>query len=107
MARVWFVRRHGGQWIAPGGTPAAEHPLSALVFPLDLGTHRRVTDEAPMPAPELPAEPPSALRRVFVEVEPRDLDGLMLPGYGPGYYDSPYSPAEVARRLERLRAAAA
>ena len=83
MARVWFVRRHGGQWIAPGGMPAAEHPLSALIFPLDLGTHRRVTDEAPVAAPELPAEPPSALRRVFVEVDDEGYpDGLCVDAEG-------------------------
>jgi hypothetical protein len=32
MARVWFVRRRGGQWVAPGGQPAFEMPLADLIF---------------------------------------------------------------------------
>ncbi len=99
MARVWFVRRHGGQWVAPGGVPAYERPLASLIFPLDLGVHRFVSSERPQPAPELPAEPPEALKHVFVDVDAADLDGLIFSGYRPGIYDSPYSPAEVARRL--------
>jgi hypothetical protein len=106
MARVWFVRRLGGQWIAPGGAPAFELPLTALVFPLDLGVHRTVPNERPAPAPELPREEPALLQRVFVEVEPHDLDGLIFTGYAPGIYDSPYSPREATRRLSGLRAAA-
>ena len=106
MARVWFVRRRGGQWVAPGGTPAYELPLAALIFSLDLGTHRLVTDERPVPAPELAAEPPAELRRVFAEVEPKDLNGLEFTGYVAGFYDSPYSPREVVRRLEAPRARA-
>lgn len=103
MARVWFVRRLGGQWVAPGGRPAFELPLAELIFPLDLGVHRLVTDERPHPAPELPNEAPSGLRRVFVEVEPRDVAVLEFSGYVPGVYDSPYSPREVARRLAAAR----
>ncbi len=102
MARVWFVRRRGGQWIAPGGRPAFERPFAALVFPLDIGTHRRMSDERVVPAPETAAEP-GALQRVFVEVEGGDLDGVPFTGYTPGLYDSPYSPAEVARRLTAAR----
>jgi hypothetical protein len=107
MARVWFVRRRGGQWIAPGGAPAAELPLATLIFPLDLGPHRLVSDERPVPAPELPAEDPATLRKVFVEVEPRDLTALEFTGYEPGVYDSPYSPREVVRRLDAARSRAA
>jgi hypothetical protein len=105
MARVWFVRRQGGQWIAPGGAPAFEMPLPALVFPLDLGVHRTVSNERPLPEPELAPEDPSALQRVFVEVDATDLDGLIFTGYQPGYYDSPYGPSEAARRLARVRPA--
>lgn len=105
MARVWFVRRRGGQWVAPGGKPAFELPLAELIFPLDLGTHRGVADDPPIPAPELPPEPPEALQRVMVEVEPKDFDALEFSGYAPGFYDSPYSPAEAVRRLTARRAA--
>jgi hypothetical protein len=105
MARVWFVRRRGAQWIAPGGTPAFELPFAQLVFPLDIGTHRTVHGEAPVPAPEVAAEAAGGLQKVMVEVEPRDIDALEFSGYAPGVYDSPFSPAEVARRLGRLRAA--
>jgi len=105
MARVWFVRRQGGQWIAPGGAPAFELPLPSLIFPLDLGVHRTVSTERPLPDPDLAAEDPSALQHVFVEVSAADLDGLIFTGYQPGFYDSPYSPSEAARRLMRLREA--
>lgn len=103
MARVWFVRRRGGQWIAPGGTPAAELPLAELIFPLDIGTHRCVSDAALVPAPEEPPADPDALQRVFIEVDEADLEGQRFTGYQVGIYDSPYSPREVARRLSRLR----
>lgn len=103
MARVWFVRRHGGQWIAPGGQPACERPLADLIFPLDLGVHRTVSTERPLAAPDLPAEPPEALQHVFVEVEAADLAALPFSAYRPGIYDSPWRPAEAARRLAPRR----
>jgi hypothetical protein len=103
MARVWFVRRRGGQWVAPGGKPAIEMPLAELIFPLDLGTHRRVETDLPVPAPDLPSEDPSTLHRAFVEVEPKDLASLEFSSYAPGFYDSPWSPAAAARRLTPLR----
>ena len=107
MARVWFVRRRGGQWVAPGGQPVVELPLAELIFPLDLATHRRLNEDPPVPAPDLPAEPPEALHRVIVEVEPKDLDGLEFSGYAAGFYDSTYSPREAARRLAGKRSFAA
>lgn len=103
MARVWFVRRRGGQWVAPGGAPAHEGPFKDLVFPLDVGTHRAVSHERPVPAPDEAPQPPDALQRVFVEVDAADLEGLTFTGYRPGVYDSPYAPAEVARRLAPRR----
>jgi hypothetical protein len=99
MARVWFVLRRGAQWVAPGGAPVCERPLEDLVFPLDLGPHRRLGDEAPMPDPTLSAVPPEELRRVIVETSPDDLARQEFSGYVVGYYDSPYSPREAARRL--------
>jgi hypothetical protein len=107
MARVWFVRRRGGQWAAPGARPAFELPLADLIFPLDLGTHRRVDGDPPVPAPDLPAEDPAALQRVLVEVEPKDLTNLEFSGYMPGIYDSPWSPPAAARRLAALSSRAA
>lgn len=103
MARVWFVRRRGGQWIAPGGAPAFEMPFAELLFPIDIGTHRVITDERPVPLPDETAELPESLQRVFVEVDAPDLEGQTFTGYRPGIYDSPYSPAEAARRLTALR----
>ncbi len=101
MARVWFVRRKGGQWIAPGGKPAFELPLSALIFPLDLGVHRS-TDERPVAAPELPPEEPEALKKVMIETVPEDLRQYEFSGYKAGVYDSPYSPHEAAKRLRSI-----
>jgi hypothetical protein len=99
MATVWFVRRRGAQWVAPGGVPAGERPLAELIFPLDIGTHRRVTDEAVLRDPALPSEAPASLQRVFVEVTDQDLIGQPFSGYARGLYDSPYPPSEAARRL--------
>ena len=103
MARVWFVRRRGGQWVAPGGTPFAERPFADLIFPLDIATHRLVLDDPPVPDPQLAAEPPTALDRVLIEVEPKDLGGLEFSGYQVGIYDSTYSPRDAARRLSQAR----
>ncbi len=103
MAKVWFVRRRGAQWIAPGGAPVIEVPLSELVLPLDLGVHRRLAaDEAPLPAPELSAEPPSLLNRVVVEIGSGDVSRRLFSGYQPGIYDSGLSPAAASARLGRL-----
>ena len=93
MAKVWFVRRRGGQWVAPGGTPAFEVPLSEILYPLDLGTHRRLDGaDAPRAAPELAAEAPQSLQRVFVEIFAEDVKDRALSGYWPGIYDSALSP---------------
>jgi hypothetical protein len=99
MARVWFVRRRGALWVAPGGAPVCERPLADLVFPLDLGTHRRLSDEAPLPDSTLPVVPPAELLRVIVETTPEDLARRQFSGYEVGYYDSPYAPREAAHRL--------
>ncbi len=105
MARVWLVHRRGAQWVAPGGAPAYEQPFADLIFPLDIGTHRRVSDDPPIPAPDDPPLPPEQLQKVLVEVEPRDLTGLEFSGYSPGIYDSALSPHEVVRRLGTARGA--
>ncbi len=106
MAKVWFVRRRGGQWIVPGGAPAFELPLARIVFPLDLGVHRRLAaDEAPQAAPGLGTEPPEALQRVVVQVDAADVSDRAFSGYVPGIYDSPLSPSAATGRLARLKAA--
>jgi hypothetical protein len=102
MAKVWFVRREGDEWIAPGRQPAYEGALSALIFRLDLGPQRLLVDERPKPAPNLPPEEPSQLTKVIVETMPADLDDEFT-WFQVGFYDSPYSPAEVARRLDAVR----
>ncbi len=103
MAKVWFVRRRGAQWVAPGGAPALEAPLSELVLPLDLGVHRRLgADQAPLPAPEISAESPSLLSRVVVEIGPEDVRGRLFSGYQSGVYDSGLSPSAASARLGRL-----
>lgn len=99
MAKVWFVRRLGNEWVAPGGQPAYEVPLSSLAFRLDLGPQRLLVDEIPKPAPHLPPEDPSRLTKVIVETVPADLDREFT-WFQVGFYDSPFSPTEVSRRLE-------
>jgi hypothetical protein len=99
MARVWFVRRRGVQWVAPGGAPACERPLEDLVFRLDLGPHRYLSDETPLPDPTVAAVPPQELLRVMIETTSDDLSRHPFSGYAVGYYDSPYSPGEAAHRL--------
>lgn len=102
MAKVWLVRRRGGQWVAPGGAPSFEAPLSKIQFALDLGIHRRLDDEAPLPAPDLAPEPPESLERVMVEVGEDDLAQWKMSGFLPGVYDSALSPRTAAERLQRL-----
>lgn len=99
MARIWFVRRQGNLWVAPGGNPACELPLKDVIFKLDLGPHRWLAHERPHPAPALRLENPGRLRKVIVEVLPADLADLPFSAFRAGYYDSPYPPAEAARRL--------
>jgi len=103
MAKIWFVRRHGEQWVAPGGSPAFELPLRAIQFPLDVGTHRRLGGDRPTPLPSVPAELPDALQRVLVEIDREDVRDRTLSGYAPGFYDSPVSPGVAAARLSELR----
>ncbi|HUI26237.1 MAG TPA: hypothetical protein VL403_09160 [Candidatus Kryptonia bacterium] len=99
MAKVWFVRRYGTEWIAPGGAPALQAALSELIFKLDLGPQRWLSSERPVPSPNLSREEPSRLTKVIVETEPSDLAAQPSTTYRVGFYDSPYPPAEAARRL--------
>jgi hypothetical protein len=103
MANVWFVRREGGRWVAPGGQPAYRLPLADLVFPLDLGPQRWLPDERPDPRNDLPAEAPASLHKVIIETEPSDLVGTEFTWFRVGFYDSPYLPRETVRRLELLQ----
>jgi hypothetical protein len=84
-----------------GGRAAFDLPFAELIFPLDVGTHRRIENDPPLPATDLAAEPPSALHKVLIEVEPKDIAGLEFSGYHPGVYDSPYSPAAVRAAPQR------
>ncbi|HVN87000.1 MAG TPA: hypothetical protein VMW17_19390 [Candidatus Binatia bacterium] len=99
MAKVWFVRRNGAEWVAPGGVPACQVPLSDLTFKLDLGPQRWLSSECPMWARELPQEEWSRLSKVLVETDASDLSGKVATTYRVGFYDSPYPPVEAARRL--------
>lgn len=99
MAKIWFVRRKGAQWVAPGGKPVYQRPLPDLVLKLDLGPQRWLVGEEPHPEPDLQPEDPERLRKVIVETEPGDLEGGSFTGFKVGFYDSPFPPAEVARRL--------
>lgn len=99
MAKVWFVRRHGAQWVAPGGKPAYQQPLQGLVHRLDLGPQRWLCGVRPHPEPGLGPEDPARLCKVIVETEPSDLQGAIFTAFRVGFYDSPYPPGEVARRL--------
>lgn len=103
MAKVWFVRRRGNQWIAPGGSPALEAPFSELLFPLDLATHRRLdAGDEPLAAGDVSPEPPESLHRVVVEVGEDDVADRQFSGYEPGFYDSALSPVAAAQRLARI-----
>lgn len=103
MAKVWFVRREGGRWVAPGGQPQYDLPLNDIVFRLDLGPQRWLPDERPDPRADLPAESPEQLAKVIIETEAQDLAGAAVTWFRVGFYDSPYSPREVTRRLESLQ----
>lgn len=100
MAKVWFVGRSGAQWIAAGGKPAYEIPLEQLVFPLDLGPQRWLTDDHPVLRPDLPPADPATPAKVLVETRDEDVAGTTLTWFRVGFYESPYSPTEAARRLK-------
>jgi len=99
MARVWFARREGEQWVVPGGRPAFEAPLEQLVFKLDLGPQRWLPGERIHPRPDEQRAAPEQLQKVIVETTPEDLRSLTFTTFQAGLYDCPYSPREVARRI--------
>ena len=101
MAKVWFVRRRQAEWIVPGGRPAYELPLASLVFKLDLGPQRWMGEVRLHLDPELLPEDPAVLEKVIVETTPEDIAAQKFSMFEVGYYDSPYPPAEAARRLSR------
>lgn len=103
MAKVWFVRREGGRWVAPGGKPQYTLPLADLVFRLDIGPQRWLLDERPDPRADLPPEGAASLEKVMIETDADDLAGVEFTWFRVGFYDSPYSPREAARRLEPLQ----
>jgi hypothetical protein len=99
MANVWFVQRVGGEWRKGNEQPSFQRPLADLIFKVDLGPQRRLADGgAPQPA-DGSAAGPLEHSKTFVEVTEDDLRDGFFGGYFPGWYDSPYSAAEVARRL--------
>jgi hypothetical protein len=99
MAKVWFARRDGAQWVVPGGRPAFEMPLEVLIFKLDLGPQRYLNGLIPTLAPGLAPEPPESLSKILVEVGAEDLERLPMSVFRGGFYDSPFSPREGARRI--------
>ena len=99
MAKVWFVRRRGAEWIVPGGVPAHEAPFAEVIFKLDVAPQRWLSWERPALASELPREAPDRLNKVMIETTTEDLAGQDFTTYKVGFYDSPYPPIEAARRL--------
>src|SRR6476619_5584031 len=100
MANVWFVQRVGGEWKKVADQPAFQRPLGDLIFKVDLGPQRRLAaNGAPSPA-DGSADGPIDHTKAFIEVTEEDLRGALFGGYFPGWYDSPYSAAEVRRRLQ-------
>lgn len=98
MANVWFVHRVGAEWKKTGEQPAFQRPLGELIFKVDLGPQRRLAaDAAPQPADG--GAGGTEHSKAFVEVTDDDLRDARFGGYFPGWYDSPYSAAEVTRRL--------
>jgi hypothetical protein len=99
MANVWFVQRVGSEWKKTGEQPAFQRPLGELIFKVDLGPQRRLAASgAPQPA-EGTVEGRIEDAKTYVEVTEDDLRDNHFGGYFPGWYDSPYSAAEVTRRL--------
>lgn len=84
-----------------GPEPAFDLPLELLAHRLDLGPQRKVP-ETETPVTGRPALPASGPEKVFVEVTSEDLRAVPFPGLAPGWYDSPFSRAEVERRLAPL-----
>jgi hypothetical protein len=101
MAKVWFVRRRHAEWFVPGGVPAFEMPLASLVFKLDLGPQRWMGEVRLHLDPGLAPEDPAALDKVIVETTTQDVAAQPFSAFQVGCYDSPFPPAEAARRLSQ------
>lgn len=105
MANVWFVQRVGGVWKKVSDQPAFQRPLGELIFRIDLGPQRR---QAIPPEPtDDTTDGVTPQTKAFVEVTDDDVKQSYFGGYFPGWYDSPYSAAEVGRRVSQARPAEA
>jgi hypothetical protein len=91
MARVWVVYREGLRLV---GQVVAHVALEPAVAKLDIAPWRLFTTAPP---DEATAKAASVRRRVLVEV--REEDRGEFSGFDPGFYESPFSPEEVSRRL--------
>ena len=95
MARVWVIYREG---LRPFGHVVATVPLENAARRIDIAPWRFFTAEAPEEVSADRVHREGSRKRVLLEVLPEDRGDFC--NLNPGFYESPYSPEEVVRRLE-------
>lgn len=94
MAKLWLIYREG---LRDLGRVVANVPLEPTISKLDIAPWRLFNTTPP---DEVPASRIHAARvRTRALLEVRDADRGELCGFGTGFFESPYSPAECLRRL--------
>jgi hypothetical protein len=94
VAKLWLTYREGLRLI---GAVAGEAPLESAASRLDIAPWRFFTAKPPDALPLAEVRRATERKRVLLEVTPTDrydLCGLVV-----GFYESPYSFDECARRL--------
>lgn len=94
MAKLWIVCREGLRLV---GAPVADVRLDQAVPRLDLAPWRLFSKQAPDPLPEAALAARRDRKRALIEVQEADREALC--GLVPGFFESPYSLAEIYRRL--------
>ena len=94
MARLWVVYREGLRLL---GHVVAQVPLEPTVSRIDIAPWRLFATAAPDEVPATQVRAYTGRKRVLLEVLPEDRGDFCA--LLPGFYDSPFSPDEVSRRI--------
>ena len=101
MAKLWIVYREGLRLV---GAVAGEADLTRCIATLDVAPWRFFTVEQPVSVSLDQARNARGRTRALVEVVEQDRYDLCP--FSVGFFESPYSPEECLRRLNRASPAA-
>ena len=101
MAKLWIVYREGLRLL---GAPVADVALETAIARLDIAPWRMFTERPPERVPLETVRASPERKRALLEVG--EDDRYELCGLSVGFYESPYSPDECMRRLDRSVATA-